>query len=399
VKILLVIPSLPMGGGGRFFVRLAQALAKKNLVVIWILSLTAHDQSLLRQLRDIRVFYSPFSEGFLFRALYKLSITVQALFPRLNIVDFIRNLSLRRLRRRYEFDVCNAHFLLAERQACLAFKHHDIAVVGTDHGDYRWAINDANRGYFSPIFQRADALICPSRSNLDICRAYPRPRGFQYFCIYHGYEPRRELTCDHAPTANEQARPFIFGMAGRGVAEKGWDQAVAAFTALRRQIETPVQLMLVGAGDRLSEIENALKGDAAGDIIFVGYQPHPEEFMAQFDVALFPSHYGPESLPMVVIECLSLGKPVIATDIGGVGEMLQSDRGPAGIIVQKDNSGRADTEELCAAMRRMIEDKPFFSECRQRAKLAFEKFDMDRCIESYIAAFASATAARKAYRS
>jgi glycosyltransferase involved in cell wall biosynthesis len=53
---------------------------------------------------------------------------------------------------------------------------------------------------------------------------------------------------------------------------------------------------------------------------FLGYRPDAVRLMSAFDVFCLASHY--EGLPIALMEALALGLPVVATDVGGVGELV-----------------------------------------------------------------------------
>ena len=57
-------------------------------------------------------------------------------------------------------------------------------------------------------------------------------------------------------------------------------------------------------------------------IDFKGFQPNPTQFMRKADLVVIPSRY--ESFSMVAIEALACGKPVIAPDIGGPKDIIDS---------------------------------------------------------------------------
>jgi glycosyltransferase involved in cell wall biosynthesis len=76
-----------------------------------------------------------------------------------------------------------------------------------------------------------------------------------------------------------------------------------------------------------------------GKFTFLGFKDDVKPYAVDFDVAVVPSIY-PDPLPRAVIEAMSLGKPVIAFDVGGVAEMLKN--GETGTLIEGgDVSGLA----------------------------------------------------------
>lgn len=396
LKILMVIPGLPMGGAETFFVRLAKGLSRDNEVVIHILNLDGADPFLLAELSGLDVTFAPFSNPSIYKYLYKLSLMVNRVLPKFNLVDSVRSWSLRRLHRRHSFSVINPHLLTAERQVCLAFDTTPVPIVGTDHGDYRWVINEENRSHYEPVFSRSDALICLSISNLTVAQRYARPTGFRYLKIYNGYEFQEPSIEPRTGSVTSQGtQEIVFGLVSRGIPEKGWSEALAAFIELRKQVAVPIRLVFVGDGEHLKSLQEAVPDELKDHVEFAGYQSDPRPFVSRFTVGLLPTYFKAESLPTVIIEYLAQGKPVIATDTGGIREMLELEGQKAGIIVSKDSQGRADVVQLCEAMKRMIFDVPFRERAAALAWRARERFSMQTCVDSYCVSFRDLQASKR----
>jgi glycosyltransferase involved in cell wall biosynthesis len=83
-------------------------------------------------------------------------------------------------------------------------------------------------------------------------------------------------------------------------------------------------LEIVGDGPRRAELEQlAERTGIAGSVRFLGLRSRHEiaELMRQVDVFALPSLW--ENAPHVVIEALASGLPVVATDVGGVSELVE----------------------------------------------------------------------------
>jgi glycosyltransferase involved in cell wall biosynthesis len=163
----------------------------------------------------------------------------------------------------------------------------------------------------------------------------------------------------------------IFGSHGRVLRRKGYVEMVrAARIALDRMNESErerVAFAVVGdtpedfRPDHVAECR-ALAVSLGIDKRFamLGFRQDVRPFVADFDVAVVPSVY-PDPLPRAVMESMALSKPVIAFDVGGVVEMLET--GIAGELVRFERagvgkeaaSGRA-VEALAEAMLRYARD-------------------------------------------
>lgn len=115
-----------------------------------------------------------------------------------------------------------------------------------------------------------------------------------------------------------------------------------------------------------------------GSIDFVGPLPHQDAMarMARCDLFVLPSYT--EGFPNAVVEAMALGKPIIATTVGAIPEMLDSD---AGILVESRNVG-----QLSDALHRLISD-PLLRE--KMGSLALERAIKNYTIDVVFDAYAS----------
>ena len=131
---------------------------------------------------------------------------------------------------------------------------------------------------------------------------------------------------------------------GRMTAEKNHALLLRAFAELRRR--RPATLMLVGQGPLRGELERlAAELGIADDVIFRGFVLDPHPFYASADLFALPSNL--EGYPLVLVEALLHGLPVVSTDCrSGPREIL--DNGRFGTLVAcNDVPGFAAALEAC----------------------------------------------------
>lgn len=125
--------------------------------------------------------------------------------------------------------------------------------------------------------------------------------------------------------------------------------------ALRRLIDAglDVELHAVGAFEtvgyemQIKQLATELQLDA--HITWVGFTRDVHAEMEKMHTFVLPSLYG-EGLPMVVIEAMSVGVPVVASDVEGIPEVLMSEA--IGVIAEPGNS-----EALATALFGLIQQK------------------------------------------
>jgi glycosyltransferase involved in cell wall biosynthesis len=110
-----------------------------------------------------------------------------------------------------------------------------------------------------------------------------------------------------------------------------------------------LQFALAGDGPLRSELERQARDlGLEGRVLFLGDRRDVPAVLASIDVSVMPS--ASESLSNVVLESMAAGVPVVATRVGGNGELITEDRG---VLVPPD-----DDEALAEAVERLLRDAP-----------------------------------------
>jgi glycosyltransferase involved in cell wall biosynthesis len=140
---------------------------------------------------------------------------------------------------------------------------------------------------------------------------------------------------------------FVVGWIGRMTAIKHLPDVLATVARLRER-GIDARLCLVGDGPDRDEVERRAHGlDLARSTLYLGYQRDVAPYYALFDALLLPS--GNEGTPVVAIESLAAGTPVVATRVGGVPDVVSD--GVDGFL-----TGVGDVGELAAALERLARD-------------------------------------------
>ncbi len=151
--------------------------------------------------------------------------------------------------------------------------------------------------------------------------------------------------------ARTEEKPTFF-YAGRLHFAKGVRELVTAFQNLSRKI--PSTLVVVGDGPLkgwVSEKRKAMEQDSGkSEIVFLDGWRSPWDFlpyMAQADIVVLPSYS--EMSPIILLEAMTLGKATLATDVGGIPEIIKE--GWSGLLVKPRN-----VEQLEEALSKLASD-------------------------------------------
>jgi glycosyltransferase involved in cell wall biosynthesis len=170
---------------------------------------------------------------------------------------------------------------------------------------------------------------------------------------------------------------------------------VARLTALKNQRQTlattrrlradglDVHVLLLGDGEDRAILE--AECEAEPWVHLLGARDRVAPFLGLADLAVLPSLA--EAMPMVVVEALAVGVPLVASDVGDVGAILR--RTGAGIAVPAD-----DGDAFTAACERLLGDPGERARLAACAREAGEGFDASAMSHSYGALLQSAVAGR-----
>jgi glycosyltransferase involved in cell wall biosynthesis len=129
--------------------------------------------------------------------------------------------------------------------------------------------------------------------------------------------------------------------------EKGIDVLLAAFRLLRPRFPRH-HCVVVGGGPLESQIRT--QALASSGVLVTGVRHDARALMKRFDVFVLPSRA--EGLPLALLEAMALGRPVVATAVGGIPEVVES--GENGMLIPPDRPG-----EMADAIIRLLADPTF----------------------------------------
>ena len=116
-------------------------------------------------------------------------------------------------------------------------------------------------------------------------------------------------------------------------------------------------------------------GELPDNCHFLGNIPNAGAFCSKADLLMLPSNY--EGLPMVILEAMSLGKPVVASDVGGVSEIVRNDVNGYAL----ENNPQLFAEKI----QYILEDEELYSKFSQNSLDIFHKeLTVEKMVQGYL---------------
>lgn len=217
-----------------------------------------------------------------------------------------------------------------------------------------------------PSLELADTVVTPTHATM---RIYERFRSTPFRIVPYGIpevgksakESGDILRCITIGTYERRKGQDVLLEALRSLASQ------VSFTMAGRILETDFYAALVKEARELGSVQ--LLGDLGHDAAM--------QLLAAADVLVLPSR--DETMPIVLLEAMSLGKPIICTRVGGIEESIRD--GENGLLVPRE-----DARALGAAITRMCDDRELRTRLGRAARETYERhFTIDRYGEQFAA--------------
>jgi glycosyltransferase involved in cell wall biosynthesis len=186
--------------------------------------------------------------------------------------------------------------------------------------------------------------------------------------------------------------PPIISYVGRLSRQKGLDTLVKAINQLQERLSL-FKVYIVGDGELKPMLQNMVCEYGLEDkTTFTGAIPNVVDYYQRSRIIVMPSYY--EGLPLVLLEAMACGVPVVASPVGGILDVLGPPVNPEtaatgyaiaerGIFVEPGN-----VHALAAALYRLSTDKQLRERLSHNALAHIKEFyTLDQVIKKYIELF------------
>ncbi len=286
-------------------------------------------------------------------------------------------------------DIVHAHTLRAAFLcACALRKKHLVKFIYTPHG-FRFIQkkNVVSRAIFFLIdyfvCARADQVVVLSQSEKNDAIYNHLPKAVSYAIIPTFIDIVKPASDSNIPMGiSKKEKSFIVSMIGRITSQKN----PFGFLEIAQNIKKVMPSALfvwVGDGELRNEFESRIKMSGMEEFFFITGQVSHEKVLSvpsYTNAILFTSWY--EGLPIVLLEMLSIGVPIVAAQVGSVSDIIK--QGETGWLFQPNNYALAaelilniskmadsDIEHMKIVQRHLIAEKysPEFREAMEYEKI------------------------------
>ena len=239
---------------------------------------------------------------------------------------FSRVVKLKKILKEIKPDIIHVRSRVPAWLIYFANKSLKIKVVSTVHG-----FNSV--GFYSSIMQKADAVICVSNSIKEYIQKHYKTSESKITVIPRGIDLElfnpENIDNDFINNFKKEfhlENRFIVSSVGRVTQLKDYETFIKAISLVKKELPNIVALIVGGVRsdkeDYLNSLKNLIKElNLEDNITFTGSQSKIEQIYALSDV-IVSSSKKPESFGRAVAEAICMNKPVIATNHGGVKDII-----------------------------------------------------------------------------
>ena len=285
----------------------------------------------------------------------------------------------------YDLDLIHVHYAMPfAASAYLArelLRPRSLGVVTTLHG------TDITVVGVEPAFFRITKFTIQSSDRVTAVSRFLKERTEESFGITRPIEviynfvdprvftPRRRGAMRLVPP---EARVLMHASNFRPV--KNIEAVIKIFAEVRKKV--PTKLVMVGDGPEKPGAEQlAREMGIQRDVLFLGNQDCMEELLPLADVFLLPS--SSESFGLVALEAMSAEVPVVASNIGGLPEVVE--HGATGFL----HDPRSIDGFVSSVLRLLGNERLRRAMGRRARREARERFDVDDVVDRYVRVYDS----------
>lgn len=217
------------------------------------------------------------------------------------------------------------------RYAFSAVDKRSTKLISTEHDPF--PISKLKKGIKKKALKKTDHTITVSDTNKKLMlKLYPEVKG-KISTVHNGIDLDQfdKSIITFSTQAKDKVREKIFKAAHDDfiiltIAElhprKGLSYLIEAFKKIQEQ-KTKTKLVIVGKGPQKAKLEKLIKKlELSDSVILAGHQDEIPQILKSADLFVLPS--VKEAFGLVLLEAMAAQLPIIATEVGGIPEIIQN---------------------------------------------------------------------------
>lgn len=352
MRILQIITSLRAGGAEKLIVDMVPGYKKRGLDVD-VLLFDGTDTPFKQQLEQQGVNVYCLGYGWVFNPILIL-----------RLIPYLRR-----------YDIVHTHNTAPQLFAAIGSLLCSVVLCTTEHNTTN---RRRNLWWYAPIdkwmYSRYAKVISISEATTEALRNYINIKT-PVITIPNGIDIKKYT---EANPLNRKAigisdNAFLLMMVAGFRYQKDQDTIIRAITLL----PDCIQLCLVGDGVRRKHCEELAIGLGVQDrIAFTGMRTDIPNVLKMADVVVMSSHF--EGFGLAAVEGMAAGKPVIASDVPGLKDIVQG----YGLLFPSGN-----VEILSTHILKLMEDKAHYGKIAKQCQERAWDFDIQKMIEGYVGVY------------
>lgn len=346
MTVLHVVSSLNMGGAEQFVVDICDAMNKQQPGMAAILNFGSAADTLMARCRQCDIKVHQVIDG----SKFKQFTALRALIKQYKAVHI-------------HSSHCLASILAAAMfcQSRLFYTRHNNVV----HQSLKWRLI-----YQIAAFKLTRIVFIAEIARQGFLQRYPAFKT-KSTLIYNGIQP--------ILTQRPASKVIRLGQVGRFVPLKAQHLLLAALNQLSAAQRQGFEVNFFGDGPLLEDcrdLARPLQQDM--DIVFHGLEMDKARIYQNIDVLVVTSET--EGLSLVMLEALSAGCLVIATEVGGNPEIVQHEK--SGLLYMSGNA-----TQLASLLSQLLQDNNWRALITAGEHRFFSLFEQKKCVENYLALY------------
>lgn len=254
-----------------------------------------------------------------------------------------------------------------------------VKQIITLHGMYESIDKNDLEDVLKNVSKTCAKFVYTAQKNLDVFKNRSDINYREFAHIRNGLK-KTPINPINRKELNIKDDAFVLCLVSRAIPEKGWAEAVEVVCLAREKSGVDIQLILIGKGEMYDKLLRA----NVSFVHLLGEKNNIRDYFACSDMGFLPSRFRGESYPLVIIDCLFAGTPVIASNIGEIQAQLSTKTGDlAGMVFDLYND-EIPIKYVSEELIQVIRDRNLYDKLKMNIKEATEKFYIENVVTSYM---------------